>query len=64
MYMKETTTVIHLRIDAELLDKLKTVARRVSAELDQNITYNDIIRSAIIKTYPSLVESEIDVNRT
>lgn len=58
----ENSTVIHLRIDTELLKKLKTVARRVSAELDQNISYNDIIRSAIIKTYPSLVESELDVN--
>lgn len=54
----ENSTVIHLRIDTALLEKLKTVARRVSAELDQNISYNDIIRSAIIKTYPSLVESK------
>jgi hypothetical protein len=47
---------IHFKFESQWLERLKTLARKRSVELDQNVTYNDLIRAAIVKEYPSLIE--------
>lgn len=46
------TTPISVRIEERQLDYLKSVARKMAAAEDKDISYVDLIRHAIKETYP------------
>ena len=43
---------VSIRLDKTLIDHLKRVARYESFERDQDVTYADLIREAIVNSYP------------
>ena len=52
------TQPLSLRLEPEIISHLRRVARYESYERDQDVTYSDLIREAILQTYPMPKETD------
>ena len=50
------TKAICIRLPENIIDFLKKEARLKSVESNNDVNYTDLIRDAIINTYPSLID--------
>ncbi len=57
------TTPLSLRLEPELIAHLRRVARYESFERDMDVTYSDLIREAILQTYPMPKDTNADTNK-
>jgi hypothetical protein len=57
------TTPLSLRLEPQLIAHLRRVARYESFERDRDVTYSDLIREAILQTYPMPKEDKADTNK-
>ena len=54
---------VSIRLDKTLIDHLKRVARYESFERDQDVTYADLIREAIVNSYPMPKDEDADTDQ-
>ncbi len=69
MTTKETvetavTQPVSLRLDIDIIQHLRRVARYESFERDIDVTYSDLIREAILQTYPMPKDVNADTNKS
>ncbi len=57
------TTPLSLRLEPEIIAHLRRVARYESFERDMDVTYSDLIREAILQTYPMPKDTNADTNK-
>lgn len=49
---KPRTTTISIRIEEELLEHLRSEARKLSVEWNRDVSYADLLRDAAVRMYP------------
>lgn len=50
--IRRKTTTISIRIEEDLLEHLRSEARRQSAQFNRDVSYADLIRDAAVRLYP------------
>ena len=50
--MANATQPVSIRLNMEVIQHLKRVARYESIERDEDVSYSDLIRDSILRTYP------------
>jgi hypothetical protein len=58
------TQPVSLRLDIDIIQHLRRVARYESFERDIDVTYSDLIREAILQTYPMPKDVNADTNKS
>jgi hypothetical protein len=58
MPTKTETQPLSLRLEPELIQHLRRIARYESYERDEDVSYSDLIREAILQTYPMPKETD------
>jgi|GEM_PF-6839332 len=56
------TTPISIRLENDVLDHLRRMARYESYERDEDVTYSDLIREAVVQVYPLPKADRADEN--
>jgi len=54
------TTPISIRLENDVLDHLRRLARYESYKRDKDVTYSDLIRDAVVQVYPLLKVDRAD----
>lgn len=54
---------VSVRLDKAIIEHLKRVARYESFERDQDVTYADLIREAIVNSYPMPKDEDADTDQ-
>ena len=62
MPTKTETQPLSLRLEPDLILHLRRIARYQSFERDEDVTYSDLIREAILQTYPVPKEDNADTD--
>ena len=63
MPTKTETQPLSLRLEPEIIKHLRRIARYESFERDEDVTYSDLIRDAILQTYPMPKEEDADTDQ-
>jgi hypothetical protein len=63
MATKTQTQPLSLRLEPGLISHLRRVARYQSFERDEDVTYSDLIREAILQAYPLPKDEDADTNK-
>ncbi len=58
----KTTMPISIRFEADVLENLRRMARYESYERNQDVTYSDLIREAVLQVYPLPKDAHADEN--
>ena len=56
--MGNLTQSVSVRFDPTVLKHLKSVARMESATRDEDVTWSDLIREAVLQAYPMPIDDE------
>ncbi len=56
------TTPVSLRLEPNIIQHLRRVARYESFEPDEEVTYSDLIREAILQVYPMPKEDDANTD--
>lgn len=56
------TQPVSLRLERRVIENLKRAARYESFERNQDVSYADLIREAIVNTYPMPSDEDADTN--
>lgn len=57
------TQPVSVRLDRQVIENLKRVARYESFERDQDVSYADLIREAILQTFPMPSDADADTHQ-
>lgn len=57
------TQPVSVRLDRQVIENLKRVARYESFERDQDVSYADLIREAILQTFPLPKDADADTHQ-
>ena len=63
MPTKNDTQPLSLRLESDIIEHLRRVARYESFERDADVTYSDLIREAILQTYPMPKDADADTDK-
>jgi hypothetical protein len=63
MPTKTETQPLSLRLEPDLITHLRRIARYQSFERDEDVTYSDLIREAILQAYPMPKEDHADPDK-
>ena len=63
MLTKTDTQPLSLRLEPEIIQHLRSIARYESYERDEDVSYSDLIREAILQTYPMPKEKDADADQ-
>ncbi|CEK19326.1 hypothetical protein CWRG_02467 [Chthonomonas calidirosea] len=61
--MPTDTQPVSIRLDKQVIENLKRVARYESFKRDQDVTYADLIRETIVHTYPMPKDEDADTDQ-
>ena len=60
---KSDTLPISLRLEPEIIKHLRSIARYESYERYKDVSYSDLVREAILQTYPMPKEEDADTDK-